>query len=156
MSLFPGLTTEEILVRAKSHYTPNYRQAPVILTRGDGVWAWDREGKRYIDMVAGIAVCALGHCHPRLVSAVSRQAQALMHVSNLYHNEPAVALMDMVVAKSFGDAVYFGNSGAEANEAAIKLARRYRHKVKNQPDRMDILAFNKSFHGRTRATVTLT
>jgi acetylornithine/N-succinyldiaminopimelate aminotransferase len=156
MSLFPGLATEEILVRAKSHYTPNYRQAPVVLIRGDGVYVWDRDGRRYIDMVAGIAVCALGHCHPRLVSAVSRQAHALIHVSNLYHNEPAVALMDMLVSRSFADAVYFGNSGAEANEAAIKLARRYRHKVKNQPERTEILAFNKSFHGRTMATVTLT
>lgn len=155
-TLFPNDTTESLLIRAKSHYTPNYRQAPIILSRGDGVWLWDRDGKRYLDMVAGIAVCSLGHGHPRLSRAIANQAQTLIHTSGLYHNEPAIALMDELTRVSFADRVFFGNSGAEANEASLKLAKRYRSVVKGQPERNHVLAFNKSFHGRTLATISVT
>lgn len=156
MSIYPELDTEQIVAKAKSHYTPNYRQAPVILTRGEGVWVWDRDGKRYLDMIAGIAVCSLGHAHPRLVDAISRQAGALIHTSSLWHNEPAIALMEKLTELSFADSVFFGNSGTEANEAALKLARRYRSVVKKQPERSGILAFNKSFHGRSYMSMTVT
>ena len=126
MSIYPELETEKVVAMAKSHYTPNYRQAPIVLTRGEGVWVWDRDGKRYLDMIAGIAVCSLGHAHPRLVDAISRQAGALIHTSSLWHNEPAIALMEKLTELSFADSVFFANSGTEANEAALKLARRYR------------------------------
>jgi len=155
-TLFPELTTHDVMVRGKAHYTPNYRQAPVVLTRGEGVWLWDRDGKRYLDMVAGIAVCSLGYSHPRLSRAVADQANTLIHTSGLFHNEPAVALMDELTRVSFADRVFFANSGAEANEAALKLAKRYRSVVKGQPERNHVLAFNKSFHGRTLATISVT
>ena len=155
-TLFPELSTPELLARAASHYTPNYNQAPLVLTRGEGVWLWDRDGRRYLDMVAGIAVCSLGHCHPRLVAAIRDQAETLIHVSNLFHNEPAVALMDLLTELSFADRVFLCNSGTEANEAALKLARRYRSVVRGQPERTDVLAFEHSFHGRTYASLTAT
>jgi acetylornithine/N-succinyldiaminopimelate aminotransferase len=156
MSIYPELDTAEVVAKARSHYTPNYRQAPVVLTRGEGVWVWDRDGKRYLDMIAGIAVCSLGHAHPRLVDAISRQAGALIHTSSLWHNEPAVALMEKLTELSFADSVFFGNSGTEANEAALKLARRYRSVIKKQPERPGILAFHKSFHGRSYMSMTVT
>ena len=155
-TLFADLTTPEVLARGKAHYTPNYRQAPIVLSRGEGVWLWDRNGKRYLDMVAGIAVCSLGHSHPRLSHAISRQASQLIHTSGLFHNEPAIALMDELIRVSFADRVFFANSGAEANEAALKLARRYRSVVRGQPERYHVLAFDKSFHGRTLGTISIT
>ncbi len=154
--LFPDLSTDALMQRATSHYTPNYRPSAVVLSRGEGVWVWDRDGKRYLDMVAGIAVNALGHAHPRMVRAIREQAESIIHCSNLYFNEPAVALMDMLTKHTFADRVFFANSGAEANEAALKLARRYRTVVKGQPKRTDVLAFHKSFHGRTFATISAT
>lgn len=156
MTLFPGMSTSDLLVRATSHYTPNYRQAPMVLTRGDGSWVWDRDGKRYLDLIAGIAVTSVGHGHPRLVNAIAKQAKSLIHCSNLWHNEPAIALMDQLTTHSFGDRVFFTNSGAESNEAAIKLARRYWSIVKGRPEKTELLSFNGSFHGRTMATVTAT
>ncbi|PKN59465.1 MAG: aspartate aminotransferase family protein [Deltaproteobacteria bacterium HGW-Deltaproteobacteria-14] len=155
-NLFRDTPTVDLAARAASHYTSNYRQIPIFLTRGEGVWVWDRDGRRYLDMVAGIAVNSLGHAHPRLVAAIREQADALMHVSNLYFNEPALALMDKLVELTFADRVFFANSGAEANEAALKLARRYRTTVKKQPNRTDVLAFENSFHGRTFGTVAVT
>ena len=155
-TLFPELSTEAVLSRARAHYTPNYRQQPLVLIRGEGPWVWDREGKRYLDFIAGIAVSSLGHAHPRLVAAIRDQADALIHTSGLYHNEPAVALMDRLTEVGFADRVFFGNSGAEANEAALKICRRYWSVVKERPDKSDILAFEKSFHGRTFATLTAT
>ena len=156
MNLFPEDATDDLIRRGRSHYTPNYRPANIVLTRGDGVWVWDRDGKRYLDMVGGIAVNCLGHGHPRLVKAISDQANALIHCSNLYFNEPAIALMDFLTRVSFADRVFFANSGAEANEAALKLARRYRTVVAEQPERTEILAFENSFHGRTFATISAT
>ncbi len=155
-TLFPELTTDAVLSRARAHYTPNYKQQPLVLIRGEGPWVWDREGKRYLDFIAGIAVSSLGHAHPRLVAAIRDQADALVHTSGLYHNEPAVALMDRLTEIGFADRVFFGNSGAEANEAALKICRRYWSVVKERPEKSDILAFEKSFHGRTFATLTAT
>lgn len=155
-TIFPDETTEALVARARSHMVPTYKPVPLFLVRGEGPWVWDRDGKRYLDMVAGIAVNALGHAHPRLVAAIRAQADDLIHVSNLYYNEPALALMDALTAKSFADHVFFANSGAEANEAAIKLARRYRAAVTGEPERTEILAFHKSFHGRTMAALSAT
>jgi acetylornithine/N-succinyldiaminopimelate aminotransferase len=154
--LFPGEATSALVARAATRFTPNYRQAPFILARGEGVWVWDRDGRRYLDMVGGIAVNSLGHAHPRLVRAISEQASAFIHVSNLYHHEPAIALLEKLTSISFADRVFFTNSGAESNEAALKLFRRYTSVVKGQPDRTHVLAFHHSFHGRTLFTVTAT
>lgn len=155
-SLFGDTPTDQLIDRARGQYTPNYRQTPIFATHGEGVWLFDRDGKRYLDMIAGIAVNALGHAHPRLARAVADQAGRLLHASNLYFNEPALALMEELTRVSFGDRVFFTNSGAESNEATLKLARRYWSVVRERPERSGILAFNESFHGRTMATVTLT
>jgi len=155
-SLFGDTPTDQLVNRARGQYTPNYRQTALFATHGEGVWLFDRSGKRYLDMIAGIAVNALGHAHPRLVGAVADQAERLLHASNLYFNEPALALMEELTRVSFGDRVFFTNSGAESNEATLKLARRYWSVVRGRPERSGILAFNASFHGRTMATVTLT
>jgi predicted acetylornithine/succinylornithine family transaminase len=154
--LFGDATSDELMARARDHYTPNYTQRPVFAARGEGVWIFDRDGKPYMDLVAGIAVSALGHAHPRLTAAIAEQAGRLIHASNLYFNEPALALMEELRRVSFGDRVFFTNSGAESNEAALKLARRYWSVVREVPNRAGILAFEESFHGRTMATVTLT
>src|SRR5512147_729093 len=116
---------------------------------------WGSDGKEYIDFLGGIAVNILGHCHPRVVIALQKQAQRLLHVSNLYHNEPQIKLAKLLVEHSFADKVFFCNSGAEANEAAIKLARKYA-KENMSGNRYEILTALNSFHGRTLATVTAT
>lgn len=140
--------------RARSFFTPNYRQAPMVPIRGRGVWLEDDQGRPYLDLVAGIAVSSLGHGHPRLVAAIADQAERMIHCSNLYFNEPAVALVETLVSRSFADRVFLTNSGAESNEAAIKLARRYWSQVRGRPERFGLLSFHHSFHGRTLATVT--
>jgi acetylornithine/N-succinyldiaminopimelate aminotransferase len=145
----------EWVERAARVFTPNYRPAPVMLERGEGVFVYDRAGRRYLDLVAGIAVSALGHNHPRLAEAVARQASRLMHTSNLYLNRPSIELAERLVELSFGDRVFFCNSGAEANEACIKLARRYAHD-QGEPSRHRILSFHRSFHGRTFAALAAT
>jgi acetylornithine aminotransferase len=116
---------------------------------------WDETGKAYLDFVAGIAVCNLGHAHPEVARAVSEQAATLVHVSNLYYTRPQVDVAEQLVQHSFADRVFFCNSGAEANEAAIKLARKY-FKEKGSPDRFRIIAMEQSFHGRTMATLSAT
>jgi predicted acetylornithine/succinylornithine family transaminase len=116
---------------------------------------WSSEGKEYLDFVGGVAVNILGHCHPRVVVAIQKQAQRLLHVSNYYYIEPQVKLAKLLVEHSFADKVFFCNSGAEANEAAIKLARKY-SKEQINPERFEIIAAKNSFHGRTLATLTAT
>jgi acetylornithine aminotransferase len=115
----------------------------------------DQSGKRYLDFVAGIAVCNLGHAHPAIARAIAAQAETLVHVSNLYYTAPQVEVARRLVGNSFADRVFFCNSGAEANEAAIKLARKY-CKDNGQPDRHRIVAMDQSFHGRTMATLSAT
>ena len=132
-----------------------YKRFPVVIERGQGCTLWDTQGRRYSDFVAGIAVCNLGHAHPRIADAVARQAGRLVHVSNLYYTIPQTELASMLVEQSFADRVFFGNSGAEANEAAIKLARKY-FKDNGQPERFRIVCMEKSFHGRTMATLSAT
>ena len=132
-----------------------YARLPVNLVRGKGCKVYDAEDREYLDFVAGIAVNALGHGHPDLVTAIERQARHLLHTSNLYYSEPQVLLAERLVAHSFADKVFFCNSGAEANEAAIKLARKY-SVDKYGPGRHKIITMNNSFHGRTLATLTAT
>ncbi|MBU8909969.1 MAG: acetylornithine transaminase [Desulfobacterales bacterium] len=123
--------------------------------RGEGTSLWDEDGKEYTDFLAGIAVCSLGHCHPEITEAISRQAATLVHVSNLFYTMPQADLASKLCEKSFADRVFFANSGAEANEAAIKLARRYFQK-KGDKNRFKIITMEQSFHGRTMATLTAT
>ena len=132
-----------------------YNRYPVMLRKGRGIKVWSSDGKEYLDFVGGVAVNILGHCHPRVVVAIQKQAQRLIHVSNYYYIEPQIKLAKLLVAHSFADKVFFCNSGAEANEAAIKLARKY-SKEHCGPDRFEIIAAENSFHGRTLATLTAT
>jgi acetylornithine/N-succinyldiaminopimelate aminotransferase len=132
-----------------------YNRFPIVLRKGRGMKVWGSDGKEYLDFVGGIAVNCLGHCHPKVVVAIQKQAQRLIHVSNYYHIEPQIKLAKLLVENSFADKVFFCNSGAEANEAAIKLARRYfREQV--GVNRFEIITALNSFHGRTIATVSAT
>lgn len=133
---------------------PNYAPATVIPVRGQGARLWDQENREYIDFAGGIAVNCLGHCHPALVTALKEQGEKLWHVSNVMTNEPALRLASKMVDATFAEKVYFCNSGAEANEAAFKLARRYA--LDNYgAEKNQIIAFNQGFHGRTFFTVTV-
>lgn len=133
---------------------PNYAPAAIIPVRGLGSRVWDQAGREYVDFAGGIAVNALGHCHPALVSAVKDQADKLWHLSNVMTNEPALRLAQKLVDSTFAEKVYFANSGAEANEAALKLARRWA--LDNfGAQKQQIISFGKSFHGRTFFTVTV-
>ena len=132
-----------------------YQRQGKALVKGEGVFLWDEDGKKYTDFLAGIAVCGLGHCHPKITEAICRQASTLVHVSNLFYTMPQADLAARLCEKSFADRVFFANSGAEANEAAIKLARRYYQK-KGEKNRFRIISMLQSFHGRTMATLTAT
>ena len=139
----------------ESHVMGTYARLPVQLVRGRGSRVWDADGKEYLDFLAGIAVCAVGHCHPHVVQAMANQAGRLMHVSNHFYNELQPRLADRLCALTNMDRAFFGNSGAEANECAIKIARKW-GKAKRGPDCHEIITFRGSFHGRTLATVTAT
>jgi acetylornithine/N-succinyldiaminopimelate aminotransferase len=133
---------------------PNYAPSAIIPVRGEGSRVWDTEGKEYIDFAGGIAVTALGHSNPTLVNVMREQAGKIWHLSNVMTNEPALRLAKKLTEKTFADRVFFANSGAEANEAAFKLARRYAFDHFG-PEKHEIIAFNKSFHGRTLFTVSV-
>jgi predicted acetylornithine/succinylornithine family transaminase len=147
---------EELIEAARRTLTQNYKQAQLVITRGEGVWLWDADGRRYLDMTAGIAVCSLGHCHRRLALVIAQQAGRLIHASNLYYLETQIELAAALTAISRLPRAFFCNSGGEANEAAIKLARRYQAVVAGRPDRVLLVSTEGSFHGRTMATVALT
>ncbi|MBI1986832.1 MAG: aspartate aminotransferase family protein [Nitrospinae bacterium] len=149
------MNTEELFQWSERYLAPTYKRAPVALVRGEGARVWDSEGKEYCDFLSGIAVNNLGHCHPEVVEAIRRQAGQLLHVSNLYHIEPQAHLGKLLVESSFADRAFFCNSGAEANEAAIKLARRYSY-LRHGEGRSEILVMEGSFHGRTMATLSAT
>ncbi|MBL4833997.1 MAG: aspartate aminotransferase family protein [Pseudomonas sp.] len=133
---------------------PNYAPIDMIPVRGEGARLWDRQGREYIDLAGGIAVNVLGHAHPALIQALTEQAAKLWHVSNVLTNEPALRLASKLVDATFADKVFFANSGAEANEAAFKLARRWAHETVG-PDKHEIIACTNSFHGRTLFTVSV-
>ena len=143
-----------LLERARRHLYPNYVQQPVVLCRGQGSQLWDMNGKRYLDLSAGIAVNTLGHAHPRLVQAIADQAARLMHVSNYFYNEPNLRLAQRLCDASGYDRAFFCNSGTEAVEMSLKLARR--HFTVKDPERFRIIAFENSFHGRTMGSLAVT
>ncbi|MBU2978556.1 aspartate aminotransferase family protein [Alteromonas sp. C1M14] len=135
-------------------FVPSYQPASAIPVKGQGSRVWDQAGKEYIDFAGGIAVNALGHCHPALTDALAAQGNKLWHLSNVFTNEPAIRLATKLTAATFADKVYFANSGAEANEGAFKLARRYAMN-KYGSQKSQIIAFKKGFHGRTFFTVSV-
>jgi acetylornithine/N-succinyldiaminopimelate aminotransferase len=149
------MPTGELRLNAEQYLMNTYTRQPISIVRGRGSKVYDLEGREYIDFVAGIAVNLLGHGHPDLVLAVQKQVQHLIHTSNLYYTEPQVRLAQALVEHSFAQKVFFCNSGAEANEAAIKLARKYSYD-KYGADRYEIVTMTNSFHGRTMATLTAT
>lgn len=152
---FAIMLTEELERQASKFLMDTYARLPLSIVRGRGCSVYDAEGREYLDCVAGIAVNVLGHAHPDLITAIEQQARQLIHTSNLYYSEPQVRLARRLLELSFGDKVFFGNSGAEANEAAIKLARKY-STDKFGVQRYEIITMKNSFHGRTLATLTAT
>ena len=149
------MPTEELREDAGRYLMHTYTRQPISIVRGRGSRVYDLEGREYVDFVAGVAVNILGHGHPDLIAAIQKQSQHLLHASNLYYTEPQVKLAEALVEHSFAQKVFFCNSGAEANEAAIKLARRYAHE-KYGAARFEIITMLQSFHGRTMATLTAT
>jgi len=146
---------DDVMKITEKYIMETYGRYPVTLVRGEGCRVWDSESREYVDFLSGLAVNGLGHCHPAVVEAIREQAGQLLHVSNLYHIAPQAELAKLLVTHSFADKVFFANSGAEANEAAIKLARKVA-KDKGDKDRYEIVSMIQSFHGRTLATVTAT
>lgn len=149
------LKSTPIIERAKRHLLQNYRQPPVVMARGQGCRLWDVDGREYLDLLGGIATCAMGHCHPQVVAAVHAQVDKLWHVSNVFYTQPSIDLAERLTQASGLDRAFFCNSGGEANEALIKLARKHQ-KDRGQTERVEIVTFDNSFHGRTLATVTAT
>jgi len=139
----------------RTHICDTYARLPVLFERGKGYRLWDAEGREYLDFLAGIAVCNLGHCHPEVTRVLCEQADRLVHVSNLFYTRPQAELAEALCARSFADRVFFANSGAEANEAAIKLARKYSLE-RYGPGRFHVITMKDSFHGRTLATLSAT
>ncbi len=147
--------SSKAFIELSDKYIANtYSRFPIVITKGKGCNVWDADGKEYLDFVAGLAVCNLGHCHPKVVKAIQEQAERLIHVSNLYYIEPQARLAELLCKNSFAEKAFFCNSGAEANEAAIKLTRRY-FKDKGE-NKFQIITMEKSFHGRTMATLAAT
>jgi acetylornithine/N-succinyldiaminopimelate aminotransferase len=147
-------TPSDLLAFGKDHLFGNYRQPPAVMVRGEGPFLFDADGKRYVDFSGGLTVNSVGHAHPKLAAAIADQAHRLGHISNLFYNDKTNRLAAALCERSFGERVFFGNSGAEANEAAIKLARRYFYDRKE--DRFEVVTMEHSFHGRTMGALTAT
>ena len=151
----PVTNSEQWIARADRVIMKTYGRYPIVPVRGEGCRLWDADGKMYLDFLAGVAVNNLGHCHPKVVKAIQEQAARLIHCSNYYHIPAQVELAELLCSHSFADRAFFCNSGAEANEAAIKLARKYSRETFG-PERFAIITAAESFHGRTMATVSAT
>ena len=149
------MDSQSIMELTNEHVMHTYSRLPLALVKGQGARVWDADGKEYLDFLGGLAVNSLGHCHPRVVEAIKKQAENFLHCSNLYYIQPQAELAKWLVDHSAADRVFFCNSGAEANEAAIKLARRW-GKANRGPDAGHIISLRNSFHGRTLATITAT
>jgi acetylornithine/N-succinyldiaminopimelate aminotransferase len=149
------MDSQTLMMLSEQYVAHTYARYPVVLVRGKGTRVWDQEGEEYLDFVSGLAVCNLGHCHPRVVKTIQGQAEKLIHVSNFYYIEPQIQLASLLCKHSFADKVFFCNSGAEANEGAFKLARKFA-KENIGKDRYEIITMEGSFHGRTLATLTAT
>jgi len=141
--------------KGKKYLANTYNRFPIGIAKGEGCWLWDMTGRRYLDFLSGIAVCNLGHANKSAVDGLTRQARKLWHISNLFYTEAQIKAAELLVENCFADKVFFCNSGAEANEAAIKLARRYSWKNHGE-GRTEIIAMENSFHGRTIATLSAT
>jgi acetylornithine/N-succinyldiaminopimelate aminotransferase len=150
------MTSEQWIEKADRYIMKTYGRYPLVPVRGEGCRVWDADGKEYLDFLAGVAVNNLGHCHPKVVEALRRQAGELIHCSNYYHIPSQIELAELLCTHSFADRAFFCNSGAEANEAAIKLARKYSRDTFGNPERYGIITAAESFHGRTMATVSAT
>jgi len=150
----PGMELTELQALEERYLMQTYRRAPVEFVRGEGAVLWDAEGREYLDFLAGISVCSVGHCHPDVVEAVREQAGRLIHVSNLFYTEPMVRLAERLSESSLGGRVFFSNSGTEANECAIKVARKHAHgRGIAEPE---IVSFERDFHGRTYGSLAAT
>ena len=149
-------STDALVAAGVRTYVPNYAPKPVVFDHGEGSRLWDIDGREYIDLGTGISVNSFGHRHPDLMAAVTAQVGRLVHVSNLYYVEPTVRLAEELVDSTFAERVFFCNSGAEANEAAIKIVRKHASEAGRGPEEREIITFEGSFHGRTLATVTAT
>ncbi len=147
--------TQELLALAEKYLVPTYARPQIVFTHGEGAYLYDDAGNRYLDFVAGIAVNALGHADPAWAQVVAEQATQLIHLSNLYHNVPQLLLAQKLVENSFADKLFFSNTGAEANEAALKFARKYA-RVHHGEGKTGIVAFSHSFHGRTMGALAVT
>ena len=149
------MNSQQWIAKADKYIMKTYGRYPLVPVRGEGCRLWDADGREYLDFLAGVAVNNLGHCHPRVVAALQKQAGELIHCSNYYHIPGQIELAELLCSHSFADRAFFCNSGAEANEAAIKLARKY-SREKFGADRYEIITALASFHGRTMATVSAT
>jgi acetylornithine/N-succinyldiaminopimelate aminotransferase len=149
------MDSQNLMEKSQNHLCQTYNRYNLAIARGKGCYLYDEEGRQYLDFVAGIAVCNLGHCPMEIARVMYEQAQQLVHVSNLYYTEPQVRLAEALTGSCFADKVFFCNSGAEANEAAIKLARKY-SRMTYGPGRYGIITMKNSFHGRTLATLSAT
>jgi acetylornithine/N-succinyldiaminopimelate aminotransferase len=149
------MMNKDIIQLTEKHVAGTYGRYPIALVKGKGCKVWDKSGKQYIDFVSGLAVDNLGHCHPAVVSAIKKQAEKLIHVSNLYHIEPQSQLAEKLTSLSFADKIFFCNSGTEANEGAIKLARKYFFD-QGQSGKTEIITMHNSFHGRTLGSLSAT
>lgn len=149
------MSNQSIVELGQKYVMNTYGRLPMALVKGEGARVWDADGKEYLDFVGGLAVNSLGHCHPKVTAAIREQAGKLVHCSNLYWIEPQVKLAQLLVEHSCMDKVFFANSGAEANEGAIKLARKYA-KLHYGEKKYEIITMHQSFHGRTLATLTAT
>ena len=145
--------TETLIAESQKYIFNTYFRSPLVIVRGEGCRVWDIEGREYLDFLGGRGTANLGHCHPRVVKAIVRQAKNLIHITNDFYIEPQIQLSRLLVKNSFADKVFFSNSGAEANEAAIKLARKY-GKDTFGPEKVEIITMENSFHGRTMATLS--
>ncbi len=145
------MNNAQFKAKGEKVFVGTYSRFPAAMVKGEGCRLWDADGKEYLDFLAGIAVCSLGHCHPAVTEAICRQAQSLVHVSNLFHTQAQIELAELLTTHTFADRVFMANSGAEANEAAIKLAR-----IHSGPGRYEIISLAGSFHGRTLAAVAAT
>jgi acetylornithine aminotransferase len=150
------VTNQQWVEKSDNYIMKTYGRYPIAPVRGEGCRLWDADGKEYLDFLAGVAVNNLGHCHPRVVKAIQDQAATLIHCSNYYQIPQQIELAELLCCHSFADKAFFCNSGAEANEAAIKLARKFSRETFSNPERYEIITATDSFHGRTMATVSAT
>ena len=148
------MTKQDWIALEKKYFLPTSKRLPVTLVRGEGARVWDLDGREYLDFVAGIAATSLGHAHPEVVKAIERQARELMHVSNYYYTVPQIKLAQLLCENTCLDKVFFCNSGAEAVEGCIKIARKWGKEKRNGA--YEIIVAENAFHGRTLATVTAT